>query len=206
LALEAAHKKGYIYRDLKPENIILLRRSPIRIKLIDFGFARKVSTEEVLSAGPSASSVSSAGGPPPLLRADTMLGTPEYLHRSILRIHEVRSRGKRVTEEMKYGPEVDFWTLGVFICEMLTGGLTPFAARIPDFESLDPDEKLRRIHEEIESNPEITFDSSFPSDATDIIQRLVTIDPLKRIGTWEGVRRHPFFAGVDFAALASATV
>ena len=40
LGVEALHKMGIIYRDLKPENILIDRQG--HVKLIDFGFAKKI--------------------------------------------------------------------------------------------------------------------------------------------------------------------
>lgn len=41
LAVESLHNRGIIYRDLKPENILL--DSEGHVKLIDFGFAKKMN-------------------------------------------------------------------------------------------------------------------------------------------------------------------
>ena len=42
LALKHIHQLGYVYRDLKPENILIDKEG--HIKLIDFGFAKKLNS------------------------------------------------------------------------------------------------------------------------------------------------------------------
>ncbi|MFZ5843914.1 MAG: protein kinase domain-containing protein [Pseudomonadota bacterium] len=60
LALEYAHKKGYVHRDIKPENV-LLNEDSSRAVLTDFGIARPSGTE---------------GG---LTQTGTAIGTPSYM-------------------------------------------------------------------------------------------------------------------------------
>ena len=60
LALEYAHKKGYVHRDIKPENVLLSEDSS-RAVLTDFGIARPSGTE---------------GG---LTQTGTAIGTPSYM-------------------------------------------------------------------------------------------------------------------------------
>ncbi|MBL8914797.1 MAG: protein kinase [Archangium sp.] len=50
-ALEAAHQAGVIHRDLKPSNVFLTgQREPFKIKLLDFGVARRAGRKEVFTA------------------------------------------------------------------------------------------------------------------------------------------------------------
>lgn len=44
MGVETLHGMGIIYRDLKPENILIDREG--HIKLIDFGFAKKINNIE----------------------------------------------------------------------------------------------------------------------------------------------------------------
>ena len=52
-ALDFVHSKGIVHRDLKPENILL--DDNYKIKLTDFGFAKKLEEGETLTGERSGS-------------------------------------------------------------------------------------------------------------------------------------------------------
>ncbi|KAH7123351.1 protein kinase [Dactylonectria estremocensis] len=83
---------------------------------------------------------------------------------------------------------VDWWTLGVFLHEMLTG--------LPPFYDLDPSEKHRKILHQTVHLPE-----SLSLVAKDIIYKLLDRRPEHRLGANGGaseIKVHPFFDDVDW--------
>ena len=109
-------------------------------------------------------------------KAYTLCGTPQYLAPEIL-----KKKG--------YDKSVDWWSLGCFIYEMLTGYL-PFY--IPKGNKINPkvfDEPLR-------------FPPNVNPVAINLISQLLNVNPKKRLGYGEEdaetIKNHPYFKGVEW--------
>ena len=102
-AVGAAHSHGVIHRDIKPENLMVTREG--RIKILDFGIARRTETPE----GRGSITISTTSEQ----RAAVIAGTPQYM-----------------APEAHYGGRIDrrtdIFSLGTVFYELLTTR-NPFA-------------------------------------------------------------------------------
>lgn len=223
VALEYLHMMGIIYRDLKPENVLV--RSDGHIMLTDFDLSLRCDDSIVMpqlvhdegttpnldhNHNLSSSCIlpicimprcwysihrrggggASVGRPPRMIaepidaRSMSFVGTHEYLAPEI-----VSGEG--------HGNAVDWWTLGIFMYELLYG-VTPF-------RGLDNGFTLSNI---LARALEFPKDPLVPTMAKDLITQLLIKDPTKRMGSIMGattIKQHPFFDGVNWALLRCTT-
>ncbi|PHT37479.1 Protein kinase G11A [Capsicum baccatum] len=116
-------------------------------------------------------------------RSNSFVGTHEYLAPEI-----IKGEG--------HGSAVDWWTLGVFLYELLYGK-TPF-------KGAGNEETLANVvmqNLRFPDSPLVSF------QARDLIRGLLVKEPENRLGTETGaaeIKRHPFFDGLNWALIRCA--
>ncbi|KAF6728060.1 Microtubule-associated serine/threonine-protein kinase 3, partial [Oryzias melastigma] len=173
LALEYLHNYGIVHRDLKPDNLLITSMG--HIKLTDFGLSKigLMNMTTNLYEGH--------------IEKDTrefidkqVCGTPEYI-------------APEVILRQGYGKPVDWWAMGVILYEFLVG-CVPFFGDTPEqlFGQVVNDEIIWPDEED-----------ALPSDAEDLISRLLRQNPMDRLGTGGAneVKMHIFFLGLDWNSL-----
>ena len=109
--------------------------------------------------------------------AFSTVGTPDYI-------------APEVFTREGYGPEVDWWSLGIIMFEMMIG-YPPFFSDT----SKETCNKILHWKDYLAIPPE----ANISKEAIDILKELIT-DVNKRLG-YKGadeIKRHPFFKGIDW--------
>ncbi|KAE8318403.1 kinase-like domain-containing protein [Aspergillus transmontanensis] len=167
--IDYMHKRGVIHRDLKPENVLL--DSQMHIKITDFGTAKILKGQR--KPDPSTS------GMPPLEstdipeeeRASSFVGTAEYVSPELL-------------TDKNACKASDLWAFGCIIYQLLAGR--------PPFKAANEYLTFQKI-----VGLEYEFPLGFPAVARDLVERLLVLDPTRRLPI-EHIKNHEFFRGMTW--------
>ena len=169
LSIESIHKLDCIHRDIKPDNILI--DSTGHIKLSDFGLA-KIS-EKIFEN-----------------REDINSNTIYHHNKNYSCVGTAYYVAPEVLNKKGYGPEIDWWSVGIIFYEMLIG-YAPFCSK-------DTNEVCYKV---INWKKYFKFPSKIKisTEAEDLIIKLVN-SPNKRLGKngASEIKNHPFFKDLDW--------
>lgn len=169
-AIDYMHSRGVIHRDLKPENVLL--DDQMHVKITDFGTAK-------LLKDPMASSRPGNGRGVPDIdtddeddsRATSFVGTAEYVSPELL-------------TDKNACKASDLWAFGCIIYQLLSGR--------PPFKAANEYLTFQKI-----VGLDYEFPPGFPPAARDLVERLLVLDPSRRLSL-EHIKNHEFFEGIKW--------
>ena len=200
MAIESVHKLDCIHRDLKPDNVLI--DADGHIKLSDFGLSKKLDLKIIdnnlqnelrnfgknsinngnnrfkpLSYAQQFSKFKSMKNKKRRAFAYSTVGTPDYIAPEV-----IRQKG--------YGQEIDWWSLGVIMFEMMIG--------YPPFFSESSTETCKKILD-WKNTLNIRPEANISEEAEDILRKLIS-DPETRLGVNGAgeIKAHPFFKGINW--------
>ncbi|QKX63024.1 uncharacterized protein TRUGW13939_10192 [Talaromyces rugulosus] len=165
--IDYMHKRGVIHRDLKPENILL--DSQMYTKITDFGTAKILNTPKKDDNSFSDPSPLDSADLQEEERASSFVGTAEYVSPELL-------------TDKNACKASDLWAFGCIVFQLLAGR--------PPFKAANEYLTFQKI-----VALEYEFPSGFPPVARDLVERLLVLDPARRLPI-EHIKNHEFFDGV----------
>lgn len=209
-AVAWCHERGFAHRDVKPANFLLDRSG--HLKLCDFATAAPFATFAITSPLLSPRrrilhKYSCLAGTPDYIAPDVLLGEEERINSLVKRggtsfgaslleesSFSMALSASRISPDSEgfYGPEIDWWSVGIVIYEMIYKNV-PFWA-----------ETIREAHHRICNHERyLHFDENVP--VSTILRQLVKSLLTKRdnrLGSGltgsDDVKNHAFFVGVNW--------
>ncbi|KAG2110136.1 kinase-like protein [Suillus clintonianus] len=191
-AINWCHSQGFVHRDIKPQNFVLTASN--HMLLIDFGSAAPLSPPEL-------------DGSQSVPKRYTLVpcGTCDYISPEVLQAHEDALLALELSDDnaspsiskeaTPYGLEVDWWSLGAMLYELVYG-VAPFFAkdiRTTYLRILDYETSLR-------------FNAAIPvsKQLQELLCGLLT-DRRRRLGRCSvlEITEHPFFGNTDWSCVDS---
>jgi 3-phosphoinositide dependent protein kinase-1 len=167
--IDYMHKRGVIHRDLKPENILL--DSQMHTKITDFGTAKFLKEPKKPEDGSNDMPPLDSMEIPEDERASSFVGTAEYVSPELL-------------TDKNACKASDLWAFGCIIFQLLAGR--------PPFKAANEYLTFQKI-----VRLEYEFPMGFPPVARDLVERLLVLDPARRLPI-EHIKNHEFFDGISW--------
>ena len=167
--IDYMHARGVIHRDLKPENVLL--DSQMHVKITDFGTAKIL---DIPKKPQNSTNGPGAGNPMDGStdnRANSFVGTAEYVSPELL-------------TDKNACKASDLWAFGCIIYQLLAGR--------PPFKAGNEYQTFQKI-----VALDYVFPEGFPEVAKDLVERLLVLDPSRRL-SMEHIKNHDFFRGISW--------
>ncbi|KAJ6115554.1 Serine/threonine-protein kinase PKH2 [Penicillium sp. IBT 18751x] len=167
--IDYMHKRGVIHRDLKPENVLLDHQ--MHVKITDFGTAKILKVPRKADESTSSIPQLDSTDIPEEERASSFVGTAEYVSPELL-------------TDKNACKASDLWAFGCIIYQLLAGR--------PPFKAGNEYQTFQKI-----VALDYEFPIGFPAVARDLVERLLVLDPARRLQI-EHIKNHEFFDGISW--------